>query len=181
MLINLNGWPGVGKLTTGRELKALIGGRLLDNHAILNVGSALADGGTTEYFELIRAVRSIAFAAILKTSSTLPIILTNVVARGGTTGFLEENWQAIIELATARGCPLLSVTLTCDLVENRNRIANEERASLGKIQTPEVLDALVAERVLFDEGATFRITIDNTHSSPAETARCIRDWIWSLE
>ncbi|ARO27244.1 hypothetical protein CO659_05015 [Rhizobium sp. S9] len=179
MLINLNGWPGVGKLTTGRELKALIGGRLLDNHTILNVGSALAESGTSEYYQLVRAVRSAAFAAVLKLPPALPVILTNVVARGGTSGFLEENWQAIADLAKSRGCPLFSVTLTCSAVENRHRIVNGERGALGKIQDPDVLDALAGERVLFDDGATFRTTIDNTHLSPAETARHIQQWISS--
>ncbi|MBB2791854.1 UNVERIFIED_ORG: hypothetical protein GGD59_006692 [Rhizobium esperanzae] len=82
---------GGRKIDDGAGTKSAHGGKLLDNHAILNVGSALADGGTAEYYELVLAVRSIAFAAILKTKSTLPIILTNVVARGGTAGFLEEN------------------------------------------------------------------------------------------
>jgi shikimate kinase len=40
MLINLNGWPGVGKLTVGRILAKTLGGRLLDNHTLLNVASA---------------------------------------------------------------------------------------------------------------------------------------------
>lgn len=181
MLINLNGWPGVGKLTTGRELRELVGGKLLDNHTILNVGSALAEGGTLEYYQLIRSVRAAAFAAIMKMPPTLPIIFTNVVARGGTSGFLEENWQAIIDLAKARGCPLFSVTLTCTPVENSHRIVNAERGCLRKIQTPEVLETLAAERVLFDDGATYRRTIDNTHLSPAETARHIHDWINSVK
>lgn len=181
MLINLNGWPGVGKLTTGRELRTVIDGKLLDNHTILNVGSALAESGTLEYYELVRSVRSVAFAAIMKLPSALPIIFTNVVARGGTSGFLEENWQAIIDLAKARGCPLFSVTLTCSPAENAHRILSEERGTLGKIQKPKLLDALVAERVLFNDGATYQITIDNTQLSPPETARRIRHWINSVK
>lgn len=106
MLVNISGWPGVGKFTTGRELQAILGGKLLDNHTILNVGRALAEGGTAEYYDLVRAVRSVAFAAILRLPPALPIILTSVVARGGSNGFLEENWQAIIDLAEARNCPL---------------------------------------------------------------------------
>jgi shikimate kinase len=37
MLINLDGWPRVGKLTVGRVLAMALGGRLLDNHTLLNV------------------------------------------------------------------------------------------------------------------------------------------------
>ncbi|MBB4288707.1 hypothetical protein GGE16_000723 [Rhizobium leguminosarum] len=153
----------------------------MDNHTILNVGRAVAESGTLEYYELVRSVRSAAFAAIMKLPPALPIIFTNVVARGGTSGFLEENWQAIIDLAKARGCPLFSVTLTCSPVANAHRIVSEERGTLGKIQKPKLWEALVAERVLFDDGATYRITIDNTHLSPVETARRIHDWINSIE
>ena len=177
MLINISGWPGVGKLTTGRELRAIMGGRLLDNHTILNVGYALAEGGTSEYYELVRAVRSAAFTTILKLPSTLPVILTSVVARGGTSGFLEENWQAIIDLARARDCPLFSVTLMCSPAENTRRIVSEDRGNRGKSRKAEILDRLVAERSLFDDGATHRTTIDNTNSSAQETAQHIQDWI----
>jgi len=180
MLVNISGWPGVGKLTTGRELQAILGGKLLDNHTILNVGRALAEGGTAEYYDLVRAVRSLAFAAILKLPSDLPVILTSVVARGGSSGFLEENWQAIIDLAQARNCPLFSVTLTCSPIENARRIVSEDRGNRGKSRKAEILNKLVVERSLFDDGATHRTAIDNTASSPPETAQHIQDWIKSF-
>jgi shikimate kinase len=177
VLVNLNGWPGVGKLTTARELKKLLGGKLLDNHTILNVGKALAEGGTPEYYHLVRAVRASAFAAILELPSTVPIILTNVVARGGASGFLEENWQALINLAQARDCPLFSVTLTCSAIENARRIIRDDRGLLRKKQDPELLTELARTRSLYDDGATFRTVIDNTELSPLETARRIQEWI----
>lgn len=92
MIVNLSGWPGVGKLTTARELALLMDGRLLDNHTVLNVGKAVTDEGSAAFYVLVRAVRSLAFEAILALPPHEPVILTNVVARGGTSGFLEENW-----------------------------------------------------------------------------------------
>jgi shikimate kinase len=35
MIISLNGWPGVGKLTVGLELADILEGRLLDSHTLL--------------------------------------------------------------------------------------------------------------------------------------------------
>lgn len=180
MLINLNGWPGVGKLTTARELRKLIGGKLLDNHTILNVGKALTEEGTPEYYSLVRAVRTAAFARILGLPQTLPVIFTNVVARGGNSGFLEENWQALIYLARARNCPLFSVTLTCSAVENARRIVGDDRGILQKKQNPELLTELARMRSLFDDGASFRTVIDNTELSPLETAQRIQEWIKSV-
>ncbi|GLQ57169.1 hypothetical protein [Devosia nitrariae] len=177
MLVNINGWPGVGKLTTAMELSLLVDGRLLDNHTILNVGKAVTVEGSAEFYALVRAVRSLAFDAILALPPKEPVIFTNVVARGGTSGFLEENWQAIIKLAEARCCDLYSVTLTCAPDENARRIVREDRALSRKQRDPELLVELANERVLFDDGATHRMTIDNTSLSPRETAIRIRDWI----
>ncbi|MGO6675759.1 AAA family ATPase [Rhizobium leguminosarum] len=177
MIINLNGWPGVGKLTTARELSKLVGGRLLDNHALLNLGKALADEGSPEYYALVRALRSVAFEAILKLPPTLPVIFTNVVARGGTSGFLEENWQTVIDLAQTRECNLFSVTLTCSAAENARRIIHEDRGLLCKKQDPELLVELARTRALFDDGATFRTIIDNSDLSPEETAFRIQSWV----
>jgi hypothetical protein len=124
----------------------------------------------------VRAVRSLAFEAILALPPDEPVIFTNVVARGGTIGFLEENWQAVIKLAEARGCDLYSVTLTSAPDENASRIVREDRAISRKKRDPALLIELANERVLFDDGATHRIAIDNTSLSPRETALRIRDW-----
>lgn len=179
MIVNLSGWPGVGKLTTARELSKLINGKLLDNHTLLNIGRALASDGSPEFYALVRAVRSVAFDAILELPRTIPVIFTNVVARGGTSGFLEENWRAILDLARARKTDLYSVTLTCSPAENARRIATADRALLGKRQDPGLLQELGNTRVLYDEGATYRLTVDNSDLSPTETAAEIQGWIES--
>lgn len=177
MIVNLNGWPGVGKLTTARELSKLVDGKLLDNHTLLNVGKALARDGSPEFYALVRAVRSVAFDAILELPKTVPVVLTNVVARGGISGFLEENWRAIIDLAHARKTDLYSVTLTCSPVENARRIVAFDRALLGKRQDPGLLNELANTRELYDDGATCRLTVDNSDLTPLETASTIWRWI----
>ena len=181
MIVNLNGWPGVGKLTIARELSKLIGGTVLDNHTILNVGSAVARKGTPEFYAVVRAVRAVAFGAILKLPPGVPVILTNVVARGGASGFLEENWLSVVALAKARNCSLFSVTLTCSAAENARRIAYPDRGLVGKIQDVAVLTELTKTRTLFDEGAKFHLSIDNSDLSPMETAKRIEGWIGSIE
>jgi len=177
MIVNLNGWPGVGKLTTARELSKLVDGKLLDNHTLLNVGKALARDGSPEFYALVRAVRSAAFDAILQLPKNDPVIFTNVVARGGTSGFLEENWRAIIDLAHARKTDLYSVTLTCSAAENARRIAAADRALLGKRQDPGLLQELAKTRLLYDEGAKHCLSVDNSDLSPVETASRIYAWI----
>jgi shikimate kinase len=181
MIVNLNGWPGVGKLTVARELSKLIDGVVVDNHTILNVGSAIAREGSPEFYAVVRAVRAVAFDAILRLPPGVPVILTNVVARGGTSGFLEENWLSVVDLAKFRDCELFSVILTCSAIENARRIASADRGLLGKIQDVELLSELRQTRTLFDEGARFRLTIDNSDTSPEEAAERIESWIRGIK
>ncbi len=181
MIVNLSGWPGAGKLTTARALSKLIDGTVLDNHTILNVGSAVAEAGSPEFYSVVRAVRAVAFDAILGLPPGVPVILTNVVARGGASGFLEQNWLSVVALAKARNCSLFSVTLTCSAAENARRIAVADRGPVGKTQDVAVLTELMKTRTLFDEGARFRLSIDNTDLSPMETAKRIEGWIRSIE
>lgn len=61
MIISLNGWPGVGKLTTGLELADLLGARLLDNHSMFNIAIALTDYPSPAYYAAVHAVRDLAF------------------------------------------------------------------------------------------------------------------------
>lgn len=181
MIVNLGGWPGVGKLTTARELAKLVNGTVLDNHTILNVGRAVASEGSLEFYAVVRAVRAVAFDAVLRMPPSVPVILTNVVARGGTSGFLEENWQSVVALAKARNCDLFSVTLTCSAVENARRVALSDRGPLGKIRDAALLTELKATRTLFDDEATFRKKIDNSTLSPMETAKRIEVWLRGID
>lgn len=41
MSYHINGWPGTGKRTIGKLVAGRIGGRLLDNHVMLNPAEAL--------------------------------------------------------------------------------------------------------------------------------------------
>ena len=178
MIVHLNGWPGAGKLTVGRSLARRLGGLLLDNHAILNLPAALTAPGSPEFHGTARAVRTVAFDRILALPPSTPVVLTNVVARGGTSsGFIEENWHAVLQLVARRGCKLFAVTLTCSPQANAERIVRLDRQARGKIDSPEILRELVATRVLFDDGATERMHLDNTTLGPDACADMIATWV----
>lgn len=66
MIISLNGWPGVGKLTVGLELADILEGRLLDSHTLFNVAITLTDYCSPEYDDVARRVRNIAFECVLR-------------------------------------------------------------------------------------------------------------------
>jgi shikimate kinase len=179
MLINLNGWPGAGKLTVGRIIAHKLQGHLLDNHTIFNVASAVTRPGTPQFYETARAVRRIAFDRILELPANIPVVLTNVVARGGTSGFLEENWRAILTLAEHRRCDLYSATLFCSPEEKRPQGCQRGTDTQEEMQDPAALADVVRARALFDEGATYRESFDNTNLTAGECADQIVAWVSS--
>jgi cytidylate kinase len=61
MILQINGWPGVGKLTVGRIIAKELGGRLLDNHTIYNPAFALTEFRSPAFYDTVRAVRDVAF------------------------------------------------------------------------------------------------------------------------
>jgi hypothetical protein len=138
MIININGWPGVGKLSVAERLQRRIGGRLLDNHTIFNVAFSLCEFRTPEFYETVRALRGVAFARASKVPAETSIILTSAYSN---SPFGQENWTAIRELANARGTLLCNVVMDCSLAENVRRLQSPERVRFRKLTDPQPLIA----------------------------------------
>lgn len=66
MLVHLNGWAGVGKLSIAQRIAPKIGARVLDNHTIYNVAFSLTEFKSPAFYEAVRSVREIAFSRILE-------------------------------------------------------------------------------------------------------------------
>lgn len=177
MIISINGWPGVGKLTVALELADRLDARLLDNHSLFNVAIALTDYGRSTYYDTARAARGIAFKQVLALKPGISVILTNVIATGGPSDFAHEHWQAIRNLAETRGTPLVSIMLNCDPLEQARRIISIERRTKQKTRDARVIDTLRKTRRLFDDGADFRYATDNSRTTPAQCADEIANWL----
>jgi tRNA uridine 5-carbamoylmethylation protein Kti12 len=60
LIIVLNGYPGVGKLTIGQELVARIKGRLLDIHSVYNIPFASTEFKSPKFIEAAEKIEAIA-------------------------------------------------------------------------------------------------------------------------
>jgi AAA domain len=160
LIIHINSYPGVGKLTIGRHLAELLNGKLLDNHSIYNVAFAVTEFRTPAFYQTVRAVRDIAYARLLRDSAW------------GT-----ENWDEVIALARRRVCALLVVILTCSTEENARRIQDEERASKRKPRNFEMISANSAGRPLLDHGGNALLRLDVTGLSAETAAESIAEWV----
>jgi hypothetical protein len=133
MLIVLNGYPGVGKLTIGQALAPLIRGRLLDIHSIYNIAFALTDFKSEAFYETIRSIHAIADRRIIDLEENIPVVLTEVLTEG--PDWAEECTQRLLDLAKNRG-PVLMVHVFCELEENKRRIVGSSRIGARKPLDP---------------------------------------------
>lgn len=175
MIVHINSYAGVGKLTIGTALAGLIGGKLLDNHSIYNVDFALTEFRSDAFYDTVRAVRDIAYARVLALPADMPVVLTNWYSRD--SAWSRENWDAVIALARKRGCPLYVVTLACSPEENERRIQSAGRAAKRKPRDVDIVGGNRDGRLLLDHGGDRLLHLDVTGLTPDAAARVIADWL----
>ena len=173
MIIVLNAYPGVGKLTIGQELVAQINGRLLDIHSVYNIPLALTEFKSPEFIEATEKIEAIAHGLVIKLPNDVPVVLTTVLA--GNSDWGDAEWQRIVKLGRERP-PLLVVHLHCDL-ENIRRIQSAGRAAKRKPRDPEMARRNHEQRkVLAGINEANLLQLDVTSLSPADAAERIAIW-----
>ena len=174
MIIVLNGYPGVGKLTIGRELAEVLGGRLLDIHSVYNIAFALTEFRSPAFREAVEEVEAIAHRLVLRLPATVPVVLTTVLA--GDSAWARAEWDRIVALGNARP-PFLVVHVHCDLEENIRRIQSPQRDGKRKPRDPEMARRNQQNgEVLAGSEASHFLAIDTTAKMALEAAREIAAW-----
>ena len=171
MIVELNGLAGVGKLTIGRDLARRLDACLLDNHTIYNPAFATTEFRSPEFYDTVRAVRTIAFDRAAALPARVSIILT---MSPGTSRAWGEDWQAAIRgLADRRKAKLLAVHLSCAKAEHLRRLVSPERAVLRKLTDVSGLDALADRPALLDHAdAILELDVSELSSDAAAEAIC---------
>ncbi|MEM8700269.1 MAG: AAA family ATPase [Pseudomonadota bacterium] len=178
MIIVLNGYPGVGKLTTGRVLADILGGKLLDIHTVYNVAFALTEFKTPEFREAVERVEEIAHGLVLKLPAGIPVVLTTVIAGDGEWGNAE--WKRLEDLGAERP-PFCVIHLSCDLEENIRRIGDPGRDGMRKPRDPDMARRNQEQaKPLAGLAARHLLKLDTTGLSAQASAQRIADWIDGL-
>jgi shikimate kinase len=174
VIVVLNGYPGVGKLTIGRELASRLNGRLLDAHSVYNVAFALTEFKSSEFRETVEKVETIAHDLILKLPPDLPVVLTTVLS--GEGDWAQAQWARIARLGQARP-PLCVVHVECDLDENIRRIGSEERDRMRKPRDPEYARKNhAAAKPLLGANCANLLKLDTTGTDAYQAAETIAKW-----
>ena len=167
MIIHINGWPGVGKLTVAREVARKLGARMLDNHTLHDVAIRLCDRGTPEYWDLYYQVRDVAYHRVRAMPAGQTLVMTNALLAESARE--REAWEAVKQLAADRSDALVAVTLECSLDENVQRVRSDERRH-RKLIDPEPLIEWRSKFTLLADETMPLLRIDNTGRSPEQVA-----------
>jgi shikimate kinase len=179
-LVFIYGPPGAGKLTVARELAALTGFTLFDNHMSIDWASSIFDRsrlldfqaafGASPYWRLIERLRMAVYEEVIRSGASL--ISTFVYAHDKDLPFVNRVHEAVESV----GGDVLLVQLVCERDELARRVEAEQRGPAGKLASAGQLQELMGRMDLLTQipdGETLRI--DNTQLAPAEVARRIAE------
>lgn len=176
-LTYLVGPPASGKRTVGRELAALTGAALIDNHLINDpVLTAYGADGRTPLpdwvWELVQQIREATLTAISRAAPTVSHILTNHL---GADPSDERFLRRIRGLAEQRRARFLPVWLDCPADELARRVVLPDRLERQKMRDPDDLRRLLRENGV-QPAPEDALVLDTSTISATDAARRIMDW-----
>lgn len=125
----LYGPPAVGKLSVAQALAARTGFRVLHNHLLIDLASALFGFGTSQHRAFVRHLREMSLDAAR--AENLPgVILTYVYARDRDAYIL-----GVCERVEAHGDEVCLVQLTCETATLEARVTEPSRKAFDKLTT----------------------------------------------
>ena len=133
-LLFLHGSPAVGKLTVAKALLQLVPGRLMDNHAAIDLALTIFDFGAPGFWELVHDVRRSAMNAAAE--HRVPLLVTTFCYAEPED---REQFGQIEAIVQRDGGELLPVFLHCTREEALRRVGNPDRVERRKLTSGEHL------------------------------------------
>lgn len=177
-IIHLLGTPGVGKYTIGKQVAALTGARLIDNHSIANVifqvlevdgVKPLPDG----VWPLVGQVRAAVMDAIARLSPPgMSFVFTNYAREDDEDHRLFDE---MVTFAAARESAYIPVLLRCETPELERRIVTPDRKERMKLVDP-LAGARLNDLPPFATDHPNGLVLEVTRLEPPAAAQRIVDW-----
>jgi hypothetical protein len=133
-LLFLHGAPAVGKLTVAKALLRIVPGRLMDNHAAIDLALTVFEFGAPGFWELVHDVRCSAIDAAAEHDA--PLLVTTFCYAEPEDREQFRQIEAIVQRHSAK---LLPVFLHCSREEVLRRVGNPDRVERRKISSGEHL------------------------------------------
>ncbi|MGL4964031.1 MAG: AAA family ATPase [Inquilinus sp.] len=170
MIVHLNGWPGVGKLTVARLLAPRLQARLIDNHLLHDVAIRCTGIDDPARWPLYEAVRAAAYQVLAERPRSETFVMTNALCVGSPREC--EAWRHVVALAETRAVPLVPVVLEADDVVLRSRVQRLERQG-RKLTDPDALEEMIRCDRLLKPDVPERLDLDTSRLAAADAAAAI--------
>ena len=133
-LLFLHGAPAVGKLTVAKALCRIMPGRLMHNHAAIDLALTIFEFGAPGFWELVHDVRYSALDAAAKHG--VPLLVTTFCYAEPED---RQQFGQIGAIVQRHGGELLPVFLHCSREEALRRVGNPDRVERRKLTSGEHL------------------------------------------
>ncbi|TSD86112.1 ATP-binding protein [Mycobacterium sp. KBS0706] len=170
MIVHLNGWPGVGKLTVARLLAPRLQARLIDNHLLHDVAIRCTGIDDPARWPLYETVRAAADQVLADRPRSETFVMTNALCIGSPREC--EAWRQVVALAETRAVPLVPVVLEADATVLRSRVQSLERQG-RKLTDPDALAAMIRADRLLKPDVPERLDLDTSRLAAADAAAAI--------
>lgn len=183
-IICLMGFSGIGKYTIAKELNALAGVRVVDNHLTSNpIFSLIEINQGTEVplaaWDKIRAIRDIVYEAIATVApNDFSFVFTNQLLDDDPK--YGKAYDKMHDLAGKRNALFVPVRLLCNAEANRQRIADPQRLERLKPTNPDNV-AKLQGRDIFQPNHANTLTLDISDLSGHDAAVAILAHIETLQ
>ena len=183
-IFHLIGPPAAGKYTVAKELAALSGARLVDNHAIANVIFNVLDQDGVKPLPVgiwpqVGKVRRAVLETIVQFSpGEMSFVFTNYL-RGEDPDEL-ASFEKVVALADIRASLFVPVLLSCETGELVRRVGNDSRRERMKLLDPVEAARLNDEVPAFTTDHPNTLRLDTTSTPPHAAAEQIIEWAAKL-
>jgi hypothetical protein len=178
VVVNLSGYPGIGKATVGRLVAAGLHARFIPNHVVMAPAFALFNVGSPDWWSLTEIVRCSTVLSAMSICEDTNLVFTGVVVDGQTPD-LRHLEQLSILARHGGNSGIFAVTLTADEATRKTRLTDPAR------EYPKLTDWKVGQLLPYrydlatDEfyesvGAT-HLVVNTTRLSAPESAQIILD------
>lgn len=140
MIVHLNGWPGVGKYTIGKNLSDKLGARFIHNHLLHDAAIACTGLNDEDRWPLYEKIRLAVYDVLSRRPANEVFVMTNALCNGVDREI--EAWNRVVDLAITRSARLIPVILRADTNVITQRISSDNRSEM-KLKDPAVLKHMV--------------------------------------
>jgi hypothetical protein len=151
----LNGFPGVGKFTIAKGLSTKLNlsstpHRLIDNHSLIDPVEVIEPVRNITHYALRTSFRRTAFEGLKAVKEDrLVVVLTAALSTSAlATPYNDiERFGEYVDLANARGVPLIVMNVLCDLGTNTERLGSEGRREVKENGKKKLVDIEVLKSI----------------------------------